>query len=269
MPKPWVKDYVKIPMTASDENQPSGPGSDVTPGRDMGVEAPDNGVQYAGFGETRIHVNPALFEQVPRLDTSVNSETTEADNNTDDIPGLSRNPQKNNRLTPKGRLSRIISPGTVDPLTKQPEAGANSLGDREYIMQMMLMMSQTLQGIATLIKAQQPILPGYLRFDSLNGGALVANIPTRVWCQVEGKNVPFLKVLVQNNSSKILFLDFDKIATLGSIQVPANGGLYEAIVCADTISLMSSVTPNVNNNDPAGITVRGWSNPEWRNMWGQ
>lgn len=264
MPKPWIRDYVKVPMAVSDENQHAG--SDITPGRDMGTEAPDNGVRFAGFGETRIHVNPALFEQVPRLDTSNNSEP-DMQQDVDDMGNLATNPTTNNKLTARGRISRILTPGQIDPLTQQPQVSASSVSNTDDLLHLI---AQTLQALQITARAQIPSMPARLSYDGLAAGnALVANTPVKIWGQVEGKNVPFLQLIVQNNSGAVLFIDFDKIATAGSIQVPANGGLYEAVTMADTISIMTTGTPTVNGNSSTGVVIRGWTNPEWRNMWGQ
>lgn len=256
MPKPWM---VNNPAIEYNQKRGADRAKD-SPKQDMGVAGSEGPVDYASFGETKIHINPDIVGKGPSITETINDEVSGTkQRKEDDAPRT---------VAPRGkpRWGNILKPGPIDPLTQAPIQQRDYSGMFGRCADLLEHICKSLDSSLVIQRMRIPTLRCNVNTDG--GTTLVASVPTRIWFEIEKRRVPSLQLIIFNNTGNTIYFDVDEPASLGSIPLTTGTG-YETVTTVDTLSVFAPSGGTINTQAGTGIYVRAWSNPEWRNMWGQ
>lgn len=178
--------------------------------------------------------------------------------------------------------------GDVDPLTGRVEGDMRQyesaiLQEQNFQDNHLEIMRHQLTQMERLIhavKALNPIMPClvdggsgsvFVTNANLRGaGYLITNLESREFrFTVDGKRVPALKLVIQNNSIDTIFANFGNASNLGDFQVLPEATAYLEVV-TESVWLITETTDGIQvNSNIEGVFLAAWSNPEWSAVHGQ
>lgn len=182
-----------------------------------------------------------------------------------------------NKLQPHPKAREMGEPAKVDDTDETNSMTSQPLGGQEltwqHHMQVQINVMQLLRSALVELKKAHPQLRANIVGQAIGGkqNAFSDTQAGRFSFTVNGKKVPALRLLIQNNTASTIYLDMDKDATAGSIAIGAGGFFNEEVTC-EYVSFLNSaagVTQQVNQQQSGSVVLQAWSNPEWANAWGQ
>jgi hypothetical protein len=178
--------------------------------------------------------------------------------------------------------------GDVDPLTGRVEGDMREYENeilkaqtfQDNHLEIMRHQLTQMERLINAVKRLNPIMPClvdgglgavFAGNTSQRGmGYLITNLESREFrFTVDGKRVPALKLIVQNNSTDTIFANFGNAANVGDFQVLSEATAYLEVV-TESVWLITETTDGVVvNGNVEGVYLAAWSNPEWSAVHGQ